>query len=72
MPAITEELIDFAAAAALLGVGKTTVVYLVERGDLTLYLISPTDTRPQKRYVAKSQVKALAASTWRRRRKVGE
>lgn len=61
------ELIDILAAARLLNVGRTTIVYLIERGDLELFRVPSARGKRLDRYVRKDQVERLAADGWRKR-----
>lgn len=61
------ELIDILAAARRLGVGRTTIIYLIERGDLEEFRVPSARGKRLDRYVRKDQVEALATGGWRRR-----
>jgi excisionase family DNA binding protein len=67
-----DELITTKAAAELLGVHRSVVNYLIERGDLTAARMPPQPRAPKGRrlLLQKSQVEALG-DNWRRRRKRG-
>jgi excisionase family DNA binding protein len=61
-----EEMLDVAAAAQILGVGRTTVRYLIERGDLEAHRLPPRGRiKGHKLYLRRSQVEAVK-DTWRR------
>lgn len=64
-----EDLIDVSEASRILGTGRTTVIYLIHRGDLEALRLPPSSRQKgHKFWLKRADVERLAQSDWRRKK----
>lgn len=64
---LPDELVTITQAAGLMGISRSTVEYLIKRGDLTALRLPPQGrTKGRKIYLRRSEVLRVR-DTWRRR-----
>jgi excisionase family DNA binding protein len=64
---VERELMPLIEASKLLGVGRSTIVHLIERGDLEVYRVPSAQGKRLDRYVERAAVERLKQEGWRRR-----